>query len=50
MVPTTDGKEMCTWVILPPDFDPNKKYPALLYCQGGPQQAVSQCGAIDGIL
>lgn len=42
MVPTTDGKEMTTWVILPPDFDPNKKYPALLYCQGGPQQAVSQ--------
>ncbi len=42
MVPTTDGKEMCTWVILPPDFDPNKKYPAILYCQGGPQQAVSQ--------
>lgn len=42
MVPTTDGKEMCTWVIFPPDFDPNKKYPAILYCQGGPQQAVSQ--------
>ena len=42
MVPTTDGKEMCTWVILPPNFDKNKKYPALLYCQGGPQQAVSQ--------
>ena len=42
MVPTTDGKEMTTWVILPPDFDPNKKYPALLYCQGGPQSAVSQ--------
>ncbi len=42
MVPTTDGKEMCTWVVLPPDFDPNKKYPAVLYCQGGPQQAVSQ--------
>ncbi|MCM1518433.1 MAG: S9 family peptidase [Pseudoflavonifractor sp.] len=42
MVPTTDGKEMLTWVILPPDFDPNKKYPAILYCQGGPQQAVSQ--------
>ncbi|MCM1005258.1 MAG: S9 family peptidase [Prevotella sp.] len=42
MVPTTDGKEMCTWVVLPPDFDPNKKYPAILYCQGGPQQAVSQ--------
>lgn len=42
MVPTTDGKEMLTWVILPPDFDPAKKYPALLYCQGGPQSAVSQ--------
>lgn len=42
LVPTTDGKEMTTWVIFPPDFDPNKKYPAILYCQGGPQQAVSQ--------
>ena len=42
MVPTSDGKEMLCWVILPPDFDPNKKYPAILYCQGGPQQAVSQ--------
>ena len=41
-VKTTDGKDMCTWVVLPPDFDPNKKYPAILYCQGGPQQAVSQ--------
>ena len=42
LVPTTDGKLMTTWVVLPPDFDPNKKYPAILYCQGGPQQAVSQ--------
>lgn len=42
MVPTTDGKQMTTWVLYPPKFDPNKKYPALLYCQGGPQQAVSQ--------
>lgn len=42
MVPTTDGKEMTCWVVLPPNFDPNKKYPAILYCQGGPQQAVSQ--------
>lgn len=41
-VPTSDGKMMTAWEILPPDFDPNKKYPALLYCQGGPQQAVSQ--------
>ncbi len=42
MVPTTDGKEMLTWVILPANFDKTKKYPAILYCQGGPQQAVSQ--------
>lgn len=42
MVTTTDGKEMLTWVIYPPDFDPAKKYPALLYCQGGPQSALSQ--------
>ncbi len=42
LIPTTDGKEMTTWVVYPPNFDPNKKYPALLYCQGGPQQAVSQ--------
>jgi dipeptidyl aminopeptidase/acylaminoacyl peptidase len=39
---TTDGKQMHTWVIYPPHFDPNKKYPALLYCQGGPQGTVSQ--------
>lgn len=42
LVPTSDGKEMTAWIILPPDFDPKKKYPAILYCQGGPQQAVSQ--------
>ena len=42
MVATTDGKEMLTWVILPPDFDPSEKYPVLLYCQGGPQSVVSQ--------
>lgn len=42
LVPTTDGKEMTTWVVYPPEFDPAKKYPAILYCQGGPQQAVSQ--------
>lgn len=42
MVETTDGKQMLVWVIYPPDFDPNKKYPTLLYCQGGPQSAVSQ--------
>jgi len=41
-VKTTDNKNMLVWVIYPPHFDPNKKYPALLYCQGGPQSAVSQ--------
>jgi dipeptidyl aminopeptidase/acylaminoacyl peptidase len=41
-VTTTDGKKMLVWVILPPNFDPAKKYPALLYCQGGPQSALTQ--------
>lgn len=41
-VTTTDGKKMLVWVILPPNFDASKKYPALLYCQGGPQSALSQ--------
>lgn len=41
-VKTSDGKQMLVWVILPPDFDPAKKYPTLLYCQGGPQSVVSQ--------
>ena len=41
-VPTTDGKEMLTWMVYPPKFDTAKKYPAILYCQGGPQSAVSQ--------
>ena len=39
---TTDNKDMLTWVIYPPHFDPNKKYPTLLYCEGGPQSPVSQ--------
>ncbi len=38
----TDGKDLLSWVIYPPNFDPNKKYPTLLYCQGGPQGALSQ--------
>lgn len=42
MVKTSDGKDMLTWVIYPPDFDATKKYPTLLYCQGGPQSQVSQ--------
>lgn len=41
-VKTTDKKDMLVWVIYPPNFDPAKKYPTLLYCQGGPQSALSQ--------
>ena len=41
-VKTTDGKDMLTWIILPSNFDPNKKYPTLLFCEGGPQSPVSQ--------
>ncbi|MFT7335974.1 MAG: dipeptidyl aminopeptidase/acylaminoacyl peptidase [Porticoccaceae bacterium] len=41
-VTTTDGKKMLVWVILPPNFDSTKKYPTLLYCQGGPQAALTQ--------
>lgn len=41
-VTTTDGKQMLVWVILPPNFDSTKTYPALLYCEGGPQSPVSQ--------
>ena len=41
-VTTTDGKKMLVWVILPPNFDTTKKYPTLLYCQGGPQSALTQ--------
>ena len=42
MIPSTDGKQILTWVIYPPNFNPNKQYPTLLYCQGGPQSMVSQ--------
>lgn len=41
-VETTDGKKMLVWVVFPPNFDANKKYPSILYCQGGPQSMVSQ--------
>jgi dipeptidyl aminopeptidase/acylaminoacyl peptidase len=41
-VTTTDNKKMLVWVVYPPDFDPNKKYPTLLYCQGGPQSSLTQ--------
>ncbi|MFV8269269.1 alpha/beta fold hydrolase [Flavobacterium sp. GT2N3] len=41
-VTTTDGKKMLVWVVLPPNFDASKKYPTLLYCQGGPQSPLTQ--------
>ena len=41
-IKTVDNKDMLTWVIYPANFDPNKKYPTLLFCQGGPQSPVSQ--------
>lgn len=42
IIKTTDDKDMVVWVVLPPNFDKTKKYPTLLYCQGGPQGALSQ--------
>ncbi|MGP1363004.1 MAG: S9 family peptidase [Bacteroides sp.] len=39
---TTNGEQMLTWIVFPPDFDSTKRYPTLLYCQGGPQSTVSQ--------
>lgn len=41
-VKTTDGKDMLCWIMLPANFDPDKKYPTLLFCEGGPQSPVSQ--------
>ncbi|GAA3958046.1 S9 family peptidase [Mucilaginibacter dorajii] len=42
MVKTVDGKDMLVWVVYPPGFDKTKKYPALLFCEGGPQSALTQ--------
>jgi dipeptidyl aminopeptidase/acylaminoacyl peptidase len=42
LVKASDGKEILTWLVLPPDFDPAKKYPSVLFCQGGPQSMVGQ--------
>lgn len=41
-IKTTTNEDMLTWIVYPPDFDSGKKYPALLYCQGGPQNTISQ--------
>lgn len=42
LVKATDGKDITTWVLLPPNFDKNKKYPSIFFCEGGPQSPVSQ--------
>ena len=42
MMTTTNGEQMLTWVLYPTNFDPNKQYPSILYCQGGPQDPISQ--------
>ena len=41
-IKTTDGKDLLSWIVLPPNFDKTKKYPTLLFCEGGPQSPVSQ--------
>ena len=41
-VTTTDNKQMLVWVVYPPDFDAAKKYPTLLFCEGGPQSPLTQ--------
>lgn len=41
-IKTTTGEDMHYWIIKPPHFDPSKKYPTLLFCEGGPQSPVSQ--------
>ncbi len=41
-IKTKDNNDLLVWVIYPPNFDPNQKYPALLYLQGGPQSPLSQ--------
>ncbi|MBQ8051204.1 MAG: S9 family peptidase [Bacteroidaceae bacterium] len=41
-IKTTTGEDMHYWIVKPPHFDPNKKYPTLLFCEGGPQSPVSQ--------
>lgn len=41
-ITTSDNKKMMVWIVFPPKFDANKKYPTLLYCQGGPQSPTTQ--------
>lgn len=42
MMRTTSNEEMLVWVLYPADFNPQKQYPSILYCQGGPQDPISQ--------
>lgn len=42
IIKASDGKDLLSWIVYPPDFNPAKKYPTLLYCQGGPQSALTQ--------
>lgn len=41
-IKTKDNQDLQMWIVYPPDFDPSKKYPALLFCEGGPQSALTQ--------
>ena len=45
---TTDGKQMLSWVIYPVNFDANKKYPTLLFCEGGRKVPSANSGATAG--
>ena len=49
-IKTKDHKDLQMWIIYPPDFDPAKKYPALLFCNGGPQAPIGQSGRIAGTI
>jgi dipeptidyl aminopeptidase/acylaminoacyl peptidase len=41
-VRSSDGAMVHCWVIYPPDFDPQRQWPLLTYCQGGPQGQIGQ--------
>ena len=41
-IKTKDDMDLQMWIVFPPDFDPEKKYPALLFCNGGPQSSLDQ--------
>ena len=49
ILPDGTNVEIDGWQILPPDFDPSKKYPVLIYVYGGPghQTVMNQWGHSD---